>query len=91
MNSLVLLLFLIGVICITVGYTKSTDKCPPTKIQYRFIPRTFYEEQLSPSNITATFQDMFSKASPWYNYYSEKDDNQDENINYNNFFKIDNN
>ena len=47
MNSLVLLLFLIGIILITIGYTKSTDNCPVSKIQYKFIPRSSYEEQFS--------------------------------------------
>lgn len=92
MNSLVLLLFLLGIIFITIGYTKSSVKCPPPKIQYRFIPRSFYEEQLAPDNITSTFQDMFNQDSPWYNYYQgsiESKNNFDNN--YDNFFSVDNN
>ena len=86
MNSLVLLLFLIGIILITIGYTKSTLKCPPSKIQYRFIPRSFYEEQLSPNNVLSNFQSMFNESSPWYKY----DDNTKTFSNNNdNFFTVD--
>ena len=36
------------------------------KIEYRFIPRTYYEEQLaSSSSITSNFKNMFNKDSPW--------------------------
>lgn len=86
MNSLVLLLFLIGIILITIGYTKSNLKCPPSKIQYRFIPRSFYEEQLSPNNVLSNFQSMFNESSPWYKY----DDNTKIFSNNNdNFFTVD--
>ena len=87
MNSLVLLLFLIGIILITIGYTKSTLKCPPSKIQYRFIPRSFYEEQLSPNNVLSNFQSMFNESSPWYKY----DDNTKKifSNNNDNFFTVD--
>ena len=88
MNSLVLLLFLIGIILITIGYTKSTDNCPVPKIQYKFIPRSSYEEQFSTNNISANFKDMFSKSSPWYNYHQGDLDSENEANNYDNFFKL---
>lgn len=89
MNSIALLLFFIGIISIIIGYTKSQKTCPPTKIQYRFIPRSFYEEQLSPDNITDQFKDMFNNESPWYNYYHGNiENNEDINKNYNNFFSV---
>ena len=91
MNSIVLLLFLIGVIMITIGYTKTTSDCPLPKIQYRFIPRSFYDEQLSPDNVTSQFQSMFSDRSPWYNYYQGSIQNNSSEKNYDNFFTVDNN
>ena len=37
------------------------------KIEYRFIPRTFYEEQLSGNNeVSDTLGNMFSGESPWF-------------------------
>lgn len=87
MNSFVLLLFLIGIILITIGYTKSNN-CPSPKIQYKFIPRPLYEQQFYPNNISSNFKDMFSESSPWYNYYQGNLDSENENNNYDNFFKL---
>ena len=37
------------------------------KIEYRFIPRTFYEEQLAKTNtVTDRLGSMFDKESPWF-------------------------
>jgi len=36
------------------------------RVEYRFIPRTYYEEQLANSTISSQFQNMFNKESPWY-------------------------
>ena len=36
------------------------------RVEYRFIPRTFYEEQLANSTVSSQFQGMFNKESPWY-------------------------
>ena len=77
---------------ITIGYTKTTSSCPLPKVQYRFIPRSFYDEQLSPDNVTATFQDMFSENRPWYNYYQGSIQAKDSSdVNYSNFFTVDDN
>lgn len=36
------------------------------RIEYRFVPRTYYEEQISPSaELSSTFSDMFEKESTW--------------------------
>ena len=63
MRSIALLLLFIGIVLVVIGYTKSTLKCPPPKIEYRFVPRTFYEEQLSSGNVSKTFQSMFNTDS----------------------------
>lgn len=36
-----------------------------TRVEYRFIPRTFYEEQLSDDTVTAKMKGMFEGESPW--------------------------
>ena len=36
------------------------------RVEYRFIPRTYYEEQLSNSTVSSTFKNMFNKESPWF-------------------------
>ena len=68
MNSLPLLFLLLGMFFILVGYFKFNKSCPPAKIEYRYIPRTFYNEQMSPSNVKQTFNDMFESKTAWMNY-----------------------
>tara|TARA_B100000963_G_scaffold244252_1_gene213905 strand:+ start:282 stop:491 length:210 start_codon:yes stop_codon:yes gene_type:complete len=47
MKSLPLILLLIGIICITIGYTKITRVCPRPKVEYKYVPQSVYAEQLS--------------------------------------------
>lgn len=35
------------------------------RIEYRFIPRTYLEEQLSDSNVSGKMADMFGTSNPW--------------------------
>lgn len=66
-KSLALFILLIGIILITIGYSKTTLKCPPPEIEYRLVPRTFFEEQMSNQNLTQL--DMFSDTSFNGNHY----------------------
>ena len=68
MNSLPLLFLLLGMFFILVGYFKFNKSCPPAKIEYRYIPRTFYNEQMSPGNVQQTFNNMFSSNTAWMNH-----------------------
>lgn len=36
------------------------------KIEYKFIPRTYYEEQMAESDLLLKVGDMFNSVSPWY-------------------------
>ena len=63
MRSLIILLFLIGVIMIVYDIQK--DNCPPPRIEYRYIPKTFEEEQLEQLPILGIYGDLFTKATPW--------------------------
>ena len=74
MNSLPLLFLLLGMFFILVGYYKFNKDCPPTKIEYRYIPRTFYNEQMSPGNVQQTFNTMFSSNTAWMNHPLGTDD-----------------
>ena len=67
MKSLVFLLMLIGFVFITIGVVRSNQHCPPPKVQYRYIPKTFEQEQNEEHHLTSTFRDMFDKDSPWLN------------------------
>jgi hypothetical protein len=37
------------------------------RIEYRFLPRTYYEEQIAEADITAKFKNVFNKGvDPWF-------------------------
>ena len=50
---------------IVIGYVRQSAVCPAPRIEYRYIPRTFYDEQLSGDNVMKHFQTMFEKDTPW--------------------------
>ena len=53
--------FVIGVVMITLGYQRKILNNTKTKtvVEYRYIPRSIYEEQMSPINLQDSFVDMF--------------------------------
>lgn len=61
---LALALLLAGIVFITIGYTKMSFKCPPPRVEYRYIPRQIYEEQIYDNNVMKTFQNMFQEQTP---------------------------
>lgn len=56
---------LVGLVCIVISVTKQISACPEPKIEYKYIPRTFQEEQDNPVYVSDIFRDMFEKPSPW--------------------------
>lgn len=65
MKSLVLLLLLVGVIFVAVGYIKTHQQCPPPVVQFRYVPRTFQDEQDAPIPVMSIFNKMFTDVTPW--------------------------
>ena len=53
---------------ITKGYMENYSKCPLPTIEYRYIPRNFYEEQITETNVKNTYSDMFNKPDTWARY-----------------------
>ena len=46
---------------------KLADAKKQVKIEYKFVPRTFYEEQLGENgNLMEKVGDIFAKESPWF-------------------------
>ena len=66
MKSLSLFVLMLGIIMVTVGYmdkkVKTTEK--EKQIEYRFVPRSIYDEQIQPINLSDTFSTMFSDIDP---------------------------
>lgn len=69
MKSIILLLAIMGILFIGVGYVKSNLQCGPDKIQYRYIPKSFEDEQTQQTPITSIggMYDMFNRPSAWDN------------------------
>ena len=77
MKSIVLILALVGIILLAVGYVKSNLQCPPAKIEYRYIDKTFEDEQnvQMPILSTSGMYSMFEDDAPWIqnNSYASTD------------------
>lgn len=65
MKSIVFLLMLVGFVFIVIGFVKTNQQCPPPIVQFRYIPKTFNEEQSVQTPLTSIFGTMFDKSSPW--------------------------
>ena len=61
MKSLVMFFFVVGIVMVTLGYQRKILNNTKTKtvVEYRYIPRSIYEEQMSPINLQDSFVDMF--------------------------------
>ena len=66
MKSFALLLLLMGIVFITIGYTKQTMVCKPPRIVYRTVPRSILDEQMEGNleDVSSMFesQDPFLKG-----------------------------
>jgi len=82
-KGIILFLIFIGCIFVVIEIVKIKagliEQNP--KIIYKYIPRTFEEEQLSPVFVSDIFETMFSQPSPWILSIREYDQRKQENIN----------
>jgi len=64
-----LLLLMMCIIIILIGYEivrlRTMKSCPKPYIEYRYVPRSFKDEQDEPIPIEDIFNSMFAKPSPW--------------------------
>jgi hypothetical protein len=69
MKALLILMLFVGMALVIHGIyeEKLQEQRGNVKIEYRFLPRTLYEEQLGKqsANLTTTFNNMFNEDSPW--------------------------
>lgn len=73
--AIILLLF--GISCIVIS---NTQKCQSQKIEYKYIPRTFQQEQNNPIYPSDIFIKMFQKPDPWMLGISALDFHKNEAI-----------
>jgi hypothetical protein len=82
-KSIILLIIFVGILFMTIEVVKiyvNAQKVQNT-IEYRYIPRTFVDEQLEPVYPSTIFSNMFSQPSPWIVSIRETDVKKQEKIN----------
>jgi hypothetical protein len=82
-KAIIVLIIFLGVIFLAIEITKIREnlKVKQEKVIYRYIPRTFEEEQLDPIPITDIFETMFSQPSPWVGSIRTYDRRKQEKVN----------
>lgn len=68
MQALSFFFFMVGIIFITIGYVehKAQGQSKENKIEYRFVPRSIYDEQIESINVTDVQSEMFADIDPIY-------------------------
>ena len=62
MKSICFLLFFFGIILIIIGYYRNFTKNNKYKeIEYRYIPKSLYAEQMKGNKVMSTFKKMFQE------------------------------
>ena len=90
MKSIIIIMFIIGLLLLVSGYIEKKNNCPAPKIEYRYIPRSFYEEQISSNDLKKTYSDMFNEPSTWSTYPFNNKLEVDNKDTHSNFFTEDN-
>jgi len=78
---IILSCLIIGIIFISIELVKMYYTCPPKEIVYKYIPRTFEEEQEQPVFPSDIFKKMFKNPSPWISGANESDSRINESLN----------
>jgi hypothetical protein len=68
MQTIVVLLMFIGMALVMHGIYDEKQRAleENVRVEYRFLPRTLYDEQLSQTDMAGTFKGMFDRESPWF-------------------------
>lgn len=82
-KTTILIILFIGVLLMTIESIKvyMGHNKPKTRIEYRYIPRTYEDEMSEPIFVSEIFDTMFSQPSPWLLSVREYDQRKQENIN----------
>lgn len=67
-SLLIAIIVILSFFLIFVTYKMSKMFCPAQRIEYRFAPKTFKEEQENPIKVSEIFASMFNDATPGSGY-----------------------
>jgi hypothetical protein len=79
-NILIILIFL-GILCIAIELSRVENEDKKEKVIYRYIPRTFEEDQENPIYVSDIFDKMFNQPSPWVTSVNEIDRKKQKEVN----------
>jgi hypothetical protein len=65
MRAIVILFLLVGVCLVVVGYVQSNQSCPPPVVEFKYLPRSFEDEQNLPRPLMSIFGQMFDGDDAW--------------------------
>ena len=82
-KPIILMFIFMGILFVAIDITriKSGTSDKAAQIEYRYIPRTFEEEQNDPLYVSEIFETMFSQPSPWILSVRDYDQRKQEQIN----------
>lgn len=70
MQSVVVILLFVGMVLVMHGIYEErlAIAAKDVKIEYRFVPRTYYEEQLAGNDLSPSIKTLFTagSADPWF-------------------------
>lgn len=68
MQTLVVVLLFIGMALVMHGIYDEKQRAHEdnVRVEYRFLPRTLYDEQLAQADTAGVFKNMFDRDSPWF-------------------------
>jgi hypothetical protein len=64
-KGILLILLMVGIVLIAIAIAGNQQLCPTQKIIYKYVPRTFDEEQDEPVYASDIFKTMFTQPSAW--------------------------
>lgn len=79
---LLLILLLFGILLIIMEFIKTTYTCPTEKVIYKYIPKTFVQQQEEPVYVSDIFTSMFTQPDAWLGNTVDLDTRKRGNYNY---------
>jgi len=64
-NLVMKIIFIIAIALIFMGLWTNYNQKPDPKVIYRYVPRSFVEDQENPVPLNDLFYDMFNRETPW--------------------------
>ena len=65
LKSFSFFLLFTGIVLISIGYIRSENREKPQRVEFRYLPRTFEEEQANSAPLLSTFSKLFQDRDPW--------------------------